>query len=146
MKVSYRHLPATALVAVLICAAPALSGTPQAPQEEPAQEPALQEPAAEVVTGLEAEGELRAIDADQSILLVVGSDGTEMLFHVDADTQVEGESEGVQGLSGQAGTTLHIDYRAEGTRAIAESIQVTGPAPDAQPASPAEAAEEQPNP
>jgi len=104
-----------------------------APAEEPAQveQPgqADSEPV-KAIRGLEQEGELRAIDAEKSIFLLVGDDGKEMLFHYDDQTEVTGQTEGVQGLTGQSGLRLQIQYRAEGEKAIAEKIEVTESGPE----------------
>ena len=109
----------------------------QADSGEPAQgEPAQTEAeAVQIITGLDQEGELRAVDTDERFFLVVGRSGNEMLFHYDDQTAVVGETEGVQGLTGQAGTWVQIEFRAEGERAIAERIELgegeagTGEAP-----------------
>jgi hypothetical protein len=47
-----------------------------------------------------------------------------MLFYYNDETVVAGHEEGVQGLAGQGGTPVHIAYRAEGERAIAERIEL----------------------
>jgi hypothetical protein len=114
-------------------------GTPaQGQDREPAQEqppapaaPGAPAPAApvdeapRVVPGLHAEGELRGIDSEQRFFLVVGEEGNEMLFHYDDGTEVAGGDVGVQGLAGEGGAWLSIDYRAEGENAIAESIEMS---------------------
>jgi len=97
------------------------------------------QPAPQPITGLEEEGELLAVDPDKRLFLVVGDDATEMLFYYDDQTEVGGQTEGVQGLTGEAGTWLRIQYRADGERAIAERIEiVTDPLGQADPSPPVE--------
>jgi len=93
----------------------------ETPAEAPSEAPAE---SAQVVTGLELEGELRGVDPDESIFLIVGENGNEMLFHYDDQTEVTGQTEGVQGLTGQGGMWVRIEYRAEGERAVAERIEL----------------------
>ena len=114
---------------------------PAAGQDPQQEAPAAEEAQTQVVTGLEAEGALTGVDPDEMIFLVAGDDATEMLFHYEAQTSVTGESEGVQGLAGDTGTRVRIQYRAEGTRAIAEAIEVVEAAP-----APAETSEPTPGP
>jgi hypothetical protein len=109
--------------ATLPAYAAAQDGAGQVPGEAPATDETL------VVTGLEAEGALTGVDTDEMIFLVVGDDGAEMMFYYEAQTSVAGQDDGVQGLAGDAGTRVRIEYRAEGTRAIAESIEILAAAP-----------------
>jgi hypothetical protein len=110
---------------LVISVALALAVMPLAAFGQSGEAPADDE-AVRTITGLEQDGELKAVDADRMIFLVVGPEGDEMLFHYSGDTEVVGESGGVQGLSGQGGTTLHVSYRAEGQNAIAERIELRG--------------------
>jgi hypothetical protein len=95
-----------------------------APVEPPApiEEPAANAESAEPITGLEFDGTLKAVDAEEMILLVTSAEGEDLLFHYDDATEVVGQDD-VQGLSGEGTTMLHITYRAEGDRAIAERIE-----------------------
>jgi hypothetical protein len=63
------------------------------------------------------------VDPDKKIFLIVDANDKEMLFHYDDQTEVAGQAEGVQGLTGSGGTWLRIQYRAEGENAIAEKIE-----------------------
>lgn len=78
-----------------------------------------------VVSGLELEGELKAVDTDRRIILLVSDEGSEMLVRYDDQTEVVGQDD-VQGLSGRAGRQLRIQYRAEGSNAFAERIEMIG--------------------
>ena len=103
--------------------APVALGQAEQPQPiEGPQESGGQE--TQPITGLELEGQLKAVDVDGRFLLVTGAGGEEMLVHFDDQTQVAGPVDSPQGLTGQSGTWLHIEYRAEGQRAIAERIEV----------------------
>jgi hypothetical protein len=120
-------IPCLLLVAGVFC----WSAVPQNvfAQDQPANQPSIQTDqnernSGQVVTGLMHEGELRSVDPDKSIFLVVGAGGNEVLFHYDDQTEVVGASSGVQGLTGQSGTWLKIEYRAEGEKAIAEKIEL----------------------
>ncbi|MDX1439630.1 MAG: hypothetical protein R3284_06990 [Rubricoccaceae bacterium] len=86
------------------------------------EEGQVERPTVRIVRGLELEAELRAVDPDLRIFLVVGEEGNEMLFHYDSETEVVGHLDGVQGLAGRGGTWTRIEYRAEGEKAIAERI------------------------
>lgn len=141
MKVTLRTL-LPVFVAILLVGA--TSGVSLGQSQEPAEAPESQP--AEVVTGLQAEGALRAVDPDESIFLIVGEDGSELLFHYNEDTEVVGEPDGVQGLTGQSDTWVRIDFRAEGTQAIAERIELSSQEPAAGEAEEAPESDEQPIP
>jgi hypothetical protein len=69
-----------------------------------------------------------------------------LLFHYDDQTEVVGDIQRIEGLSEQPNTRVHIDYRAEGNRAIAERIEVLSDVQDApQEGREAEAQEEEPD-
>jgi hypothetical protein len=108
---------------------PAQSAEPADPYAAEADEAADQ--SGEAVAGLEQEGELKSVDADESVFLIVADNGEEMLFHYDDQTEVADQTEGVQGLAGQSGAWLKIQYRAEGDKAIAERIELSDRAFDA---------------
>ena len=137
-KERWTHSLGTLLLAGLAVPVLAVGQTGQPGQEAEAQQETQQEaPApeqAEVIEGLTMEAELKAVDPDKSIFLVMGEEGKEMLFHYDAQTEVIDHSDGVQGLAGQSGTWLRIGYRAEGTQAFAERLEVIDrPQRDVQP-------------
>ena len=98
------------------------------PQAQPQQNQASSESQAQpaqVITGLEAEGELKAVDTNRKIFLITsGENMDELLFHYDDQTEVLDQSEGVEGLAGQSQTWVRIGYRAEGAQAIAETIEI----------------------
>jgi hypothetical protein len=94
----------------------------QSQSAEPAQDQ-TQTKSAQPIAGLEQEGKLKAVDPDKKIFLIVDANDKEMLFHYDDQTEVAGQAEGVQGLTGSGGTWLRIQYRAEGENAIAEKIE-----------------------
>ena len=94
----------------------------QSQSAEPAQDQ-TQTKSVQPIAGLEQEGKLKAVDPDKKIFLIVDANDKEMLFHYDDQTEVAGQAEGVQGLTGSGGTWLRIQYRAEGENAIAEKIE-----------------------
>lgn len=61
-----------------------------------------------------AEGELSKIDAQRQLIWIKTSDGNEMQFSYNKDTQVEGAGKTVEGLAKMSGTHLVIHYQAEG--------------------------------
>lgn len=46
------------------------------------------------------------------------------VFHYTGETEVTGAINNIQGLTGKADTPVRVEYRTEGTRAIAEKIEV----------------------
>lgn len=109
-----------AALATGLAATPGLAAQEEEPA--PAEEAAQAAESVEPITGLEFEGTLGAVDAEQRILLVTSAEGDELLFHYDDATEVVGQ-DSVQGLSGEGETMLRIEYRAEGSRAVAERIE-----------------------
>lgn len=105
------------------------------PAEESAPETTAAEEPAEPIRGLEIQGTLKAVDPDAQVFLITSANGEELLFHYDDQTEVVGQDEGVQGLSGAGETMLEIEYRAEGDMAIAERLQPAA-APEASPEDP----------
>jgi hypothetical protein len=150
MRITKNWLFAGALASCLgVTPGLAIQQEEPAPAEQPApvEEQAAADESAEPITGLEIEGTLKGVDPDEQIFLVTSSTGEELLFHYDDQTEVVGQDGGVQGLSGAGETMLHIEYRAEGNRAIAERLEPAANAPDAaeEPAETAPAPEELPD-
>ena len=97
------------------------SGTPQAtgqetnlPQGQSLPSTTPQETAQQV-----AEGELSKIDAQRQLLWIKTSDGNEIQFSYNKDTQVEGAGKTVEGLAKMSGNHLVIRYQAEGSANVA---------------------------
>lgn len=134
MKTTKNWFIAGALAACL----GAVPGLAIAQEGTPSEQGAESEPvqSVEPIRGLEFDGTLKAVDADRQFILVTSAEGEDLLFHYDDGTEVAGQDT-VQGLSGETGMLLHIVYRAEGDRAIAERIEPSEPGPNAAPPDPA---------
>jgi hypothetical protein len=70
------------------------------------------------------EGQLTKVDATAKSISVKGSNGPEMMFHYDDQTQVLGPVKDVQGLAGNSGTPLKVTYRQDKGSNWATRIEV----------------------
>jgi hypothetical protein len=70
------------------------------------------------------EGELVSIDNTAKVLVMKGADAKEMRFAFTDKTQVVGAEKGIQGLAGQAGTRLKINFQRAGETLTATRIEV----------------------
>jgi len=70
------------------------------------------------------EGQLTKVDATAKTITVKPSNGPDMQFTYDDDTQVLGPVKDVQGLAGNAGTPLKVTYRQEKGSNLALRIEV----------------------
>jgi len=115
-----------AVVAVALSAAPLMAQTPApAPQPEPQREaPATPAPAPEQAQqSMSVEGELLRVDAEAKQFWVRSADG-EKQFSFNDETEITGEDQNVEGLATMTGTRVKVDYKAEGTTAVATKIAI----------------------
>ena len=73
---------------------------------------------------LVASGQLLSVDTTNLTFTIKNTKGEEMLFRYDASTQVEGSSEGVQGLSSQTGTRVTVQYEEKSGQRMATRIVI----------------------
>ena len=71
-----------------------------------------------------AEGELSKIDAQRQLIWIKASDGNELQFSYNKDTQVEGAGKTLEGLAKMNGTHFVIHYQSEGGANMAFRIEV----------------------
>jgi hypothetical protein len=70
------------------------------------------------------EGQLTKVDTTAKLISVKGSNGPEMVFNYDDQTQVLGPVKDVQGLAGNSGTALKVTYRQDRGSNLATRIEV----------------------
>lgn len=117
MKLSVHFTLPAALLALAIGTAPVMA---QAPAPAPAQPPA---PGAQARATM-VQGELVRVDADKQMLWIEGADGKEIQFRYTAATEVSGEAQNVEGLATKTGTRVTVEFRVEGSEAIATKIVI----------------------
>jgi hypothetical protein len=93
-------------------AAPAVTAQEQAGAQQQAQAQAQQ-----------AKGELVKVDADAKTLSVKASDGAELTFSYDENTEIKGAS-GAQGLATAAGSKVTVHYTMKDQSRIATKVEV----------------------
>ena len=71
-----------------------------------------------------AEGEITKIDDQKQLIRIKTSDGKELEFSFNKDTQVEGAGKTVEGLAKMSGNHLSIHYKSEGGANMASRIEV----------------------
>ena len=72
----------------------------------------------------QAQGELLKVDTEAMTLTIKNAGGEEIEFHYNADTKVEGTSNGIQGLSTQTGTRVVIRYKEQSDSKLATRIEI----------------------
>jgi hypothetical protein len=97
---------------------------PAAPAQEPAA-PAEQEPAEEsAAEATTADGELVSVDSEKKTLKIKGSDGAEMEFSYNDETEISGATSDAAGLATEAGSQVTVTYSEEGGTKAASKIEV----------------------
>ena len=71
------------------------------------------------------EGTLVSVDSPSNTVTARSADGQAMEFHYTPDTEVVGEIQDVQGLTGRVGTPLRIAYLLQEGAAVAIRIEVS---------------------
>ncbi len=71
-----------------------------------------------------ATGELQQVDTTNQTFTTKDTEGKEMQFRYDTSTQVEGSSQGVQGLSSQTGTQVTVHYEEKSGQKMATRIEI----------------------
>jgi hypothetical protein len=125
MKTSFLFVSILALVLTV----PLLAGQQAAPQEQPqgqnapnAQNQANPQDSSAMRT---FEGDLSKIDTTaKTITVKATAPDRDMVFYYDDQTQVVGSSDGIQGLTGQTGSSLKISYREEKGTYHATKIEI----------------------
>ncbi|MBI4458666.1 MAG: hypothetical protein HY648_01240 [Acidobacteria bacterium] len=119
------------LIMLLMLGLPGIACTQQSEEQRIVQEQQEEQPLTaqdEATTPREsdmliAEGSLSRVDSDGKFLWIKTSDGKELQFSYDDDTEmVEGET--VEGLANKSGSELKVHYRVEGGNNIATRIEV----------------------
>lgn len=72
-----------------------------------------------------ATGELQSVDTTNQTFTIKDAKGEQVQFRYDASTQVEGSSEGVQGLSSQTGTRVSVQYEEKSGQKMATRIVIS---------------------
>ncbi len=72
----------------------------------------------------QAQGELLKVDTEAMSLTIKNAGGEEIEFRYNADTKVEGTSNGIQGLSTQTGTRVVIHYKEQSDNKLATRIEI----------------------
>ena len=141
MKLDSRFVVPAAIVALTLVGGPvsAQEQEQRAPSQSEVQAQESQESQDEAKT---AQGELLRVDAETKMFWIKGADDKEQQFSYTEATEVTGEAENVEGLSGEAGTRVTVDYRSEGEKAVATKIAIHPEADAAAPSSPAPARQE----
>ena len=120
-----------AAVAVAMSASPLMAQQPM-----PQQEPSRQAPAPEQAQqSMSMEGELLRVDVDAKHFWVRSAEG-EKQFSFNDDTEITGEGRNVEGLATMAGTRVKVEYKAEGTTAVATKIDIQARTEQPAPTSP----------
>lgn len=70
------------------------------------------------------QGELVSVDDAAQTLTVRDSEGTEMQFTYNDETQVSGADEGVAGLATKSGAQVAVSYQEEGASKTAVQIHI----------------------
>jgi hypothetical protein len=106
-------------------APPTAQQEPQTAQDQNAQNaPSAEQPEAALQI---AEGDLTKVDAKRQMIWIKTSDGREMRFLFNNETQVEGADKSVEGLANTSGSHLTIHFKAEGPNYMASRIEVQTP-------------------
>jgi hypothetical protein len=71
-----------------------------------------------------ATGDLQSVDTTTQTFTIKDSRGEQVQFRYDSSTQVEGSSEGVQGLSSQTGTRVTVHYQEKSGEKMATRIVI----------------------
>jgi hypothetical protein len=71
-----------------------------------------------------AKGELIKVDTSEQTFTIKEENGTEVQFRYNSSTEVEGSSEGVQGLSSETGTRVTVYYKEHSGQKIASRIEI----------------------
>lgn len=129
-----------AVVAVTLSASPLMAQVPSpASQPEPQREaPATPAPARvqdQAQQALSVEGELLRVDAEAKHFWVRTAEG-EKQFSFNDETDITGEGRNVEGLATMTGTRVKVEYKAEGTTAVATKIEIQARADQPAPSSP----------
>lgn len=127
-------IPAAAL-ALTLGAAPLMAQQPAPAQEPQQQAPAAPEQARESQQAMSVEGELLRVDVDAKHLWVRSAEG-EKQFSFNDQTEITGEGRNVEGLATMTGTRVKVEYKAEGTTAVATKIDIQARAEAPAPSSP----------
>lgn len=100
-------------------APPVVSEESQSAQDQNAPSAGQQETDLQI-----AEGDLSKVDAQRQLFWIKKSDGEEMQFLFNNETQVEGADKTVEGLASKSGSHLIVHYKAEGATNMASRIEV----------------------
>ncbi len=71
-----------------------------------------------------ATGELQSVDTSNQTFTIKDTKGEQMQFSYDSNTQVEGSSQGVQGLSSETGTRVTVHYEEKSGQKTATKIVI----------------------
>jgi hypothetical protein len=127
-------IPAAAL-AVTLGVTPLMAQQPAQPQAPQQPAPAAPEQARESQQAMSVEGELLRVDVDAKHLWVRSAEG-EKQFSFNDQTEITGEGRNVEGLATMTGTRVKVEYKAEGTTAVATKIDIQARAEAPAPTSP----------
>ncbi len=125
-----------AVVAVAMSASPLMAQqAPASPQPEPQREaPAAPDQNKSSQQAMTIEGELTRVDVDAKRLWVRSTEGEKQFAFTD-QTEITGEGRNVEGLATMAGTRVKVEYKTEGTSAVATKVEIQARA-ERQPAPP----------
>jgi hypothetical protein len=126
MKLDARFVFPAAALAVALVGAPVQAQDQGEVRPAPAQaqsQPSQDQDQARAETKT-AQGELARVDAEKHMFWIKDADDKEMQFSYNDDTEVTGEAKNVEGLSTEAGSRVSVEYRTEGTTAVATKITI----------------------
>ena len=69
-------------------------------------------------------GELQRVDTTDQTFSIKDTNGEEVQFRYDSNTQVEGSSQGVQGLASKTGTLVTVHYEERSGQKVATKIEI----------------------
>jgi hypothetical protein len=116
-------IPAAALCMAMSASPLMAQQAPQAPQPAPRQEAPAPDQGKSTQQAMAIEGELVRVDVDAKRLWVRSSEGEKQFTFTD-QTEITGEGRNVEGLATMAGTRVKVEYKSEGTSAVATKIDI----------------------
>lgn len=120
MKLTTRMMIPAVAFSVVVGASSLAAQVPAPAQEQQREQPREQQQAART-----AEGELLRVDAENKMFAIrSAATNQEQQFKYTDDTEVTGERRNIEGLATMAGAKVKVEYKTEGTSAVATKIDI----------------------
>ena len=115
MRSSWKSVPVCLVLLAIVTMVPAVCAQSDAPERS-------NQSAGD--RAMVATGELQTVDTTNQTFTIKDAKGEQVQFRYDSSTQVEGSSEGVQGLSSQTGTRVSVQYEEKSGQKMATRIVI----------------------